>query len=131
MRSLLPRQSSRRRMLAEFLSGANAGVINADLQARLKNMVDTAGGRVRAVRTLSAQTVGQTRYIGSRLEFQGSLPSVHRAIAAIEAAKPYLLVRGAVIKPAAQVRAMDAAQEPSIAVELEVFGALRSTERAQ
>jgi len=109
----------------EYLAGANEGVINADLQTRLKGMVETAGARLRAVRVLPAQNVEHIRYIGSRVEFQGTLPAVHRAIAAMEAAKPYLFVRGAVFKPAPPVGRPDAAQEPFIDAELDVFGALR------
>jgi hypothetical protein len=109
----------------EYLAGANEGVINADLQTRLKGMVETTGGRLRAVRVLPAQSVEHIRYIGSHVEFQGALPAVHRAIAAMEAAKPYLFVRGAVLKPAPPVGRPDAAKEPLIDAELEIFGALR------
>jgi hypothetical protein len=109
----------------EYLAGANEGVINADLQTRLKGMVETTGGRLRAVRVLPPQSVEHIRYIGSHVEFQGTLPAVHRAIAAMEAAKPYLFVREAVLKPAPPVGRPEAAQEPIIDAELNVFGALR------
>ena len=108
----------------EFLAGANEGVINADLQTRLKGMVEPTGARLRSVRTLPPQTSEQVKYIGSRIEISGTLPSLHRAIATIEAAKPYLFVRGAVIKPAPATR-QDVPQEPLLEAQLDVFGALR------
>jgi Type II secretion system (T2SS), protein M subtype b len=109
----------------EFLAGANEGVINADLQTRLKGMVESAGGRLRAVRVLPTQTAEHVRYVGSRVELQGSVPAVHRAIAAIEGIKPYLFVRSAVLKLAPAAGRPDSAHEPLIDAELDVFGALR------
>jgi Type II secretion system (T2SS), protein M subtype b len=113
----------------EFLPGANEGVITADLQTRLKGMVESAGGRVRAVRVLPTQTVDQVRYVGSRVELQGSVPAVHRAIAAMEGVRPYLFVRAAVLKPAPPTGRPDSSQEPLIDAELDVFGALRPAPR--
>jgi general secretion pathway protein M len=115
----------------EFLPGANEGVITADLQTRLKGMVESAGGRVRAVRVLPMQTVDQVRYVGSRVELQGSVPAVHRAIAAMEGVKPYLFVRAAVLKPAPPAGRPDPSQEPVIDAEFDVFGALRPASRDQ
>jgi general secretion pathway protein M len=110
----------------EYLGGNNEGVINADLQTRLKGMVEPAGARLRSVRTLPPQTAEQVRYIGSRIEIYGPLPAIHRAVAAIEASKPYLFVRGVVIKPAPPAGRHDIPQEPVIEAQLDVFGAVRS-----
>ena len=109
----------------EYLTGRNDGVVNADLQTRLKALVETAGAHQRAVRTLPPQTVEQLRYVGSRVEIFGSLASIHRAIAAIETAKPYLFVRGALIKSPPAGRP-DAPQEPVLDAQLDVFGALHA-----
>lgn len=110
----------------EYLAGANEGVINADLQTRLKGMVEPVGARLRSVRTLPPQTSEQVRYVGSRIEIFGPLPAIHRAVVAIEASKPYLFVRGAVIKPAPPGGRQDVPQEPIIEPQLDVFGAVRN-----
>jgi hypothetical protein len=109
----------------EYLSGSNDGVVNADLQTRLKALVESAGAHLRTVSALQAQTVERLRYIGSRVDIFGSLPSVHRAVAAIETAKPFLFVRGAVIKPTPPTGPASASQEPVIDAQLDVYGALR------
>jgi hypothetical protein len=110
----------------EYLSGSNEGVVGADLQTRLKGAIEAAGARLRAARTLPAQTVERIRYIGARMEIYGSLPAVHRAIAAIESGKPYLFVQAAVIKQAPAAGRPDIAQEPVIDGQIDVFGALRN-----
>ena len=110
----------------EYLTGNNEGVINADLQTRLKGMVEPAGARLRSVRTLPPQTAEQIRYIGSRIEIYGTLPAIHRAVAAIEASKPYLFIRGATIKSSPPAGRQDIPQEPVIDAQLDVFGAVRS-----
>jgi hypothetical protein len=106
----------------EFLKGKADGVISADLQTRLKGMVEAAGAKLRSVRILQPRTDGQIRYIGSHVEAFGSIVVIHRAIHAIESAKPYLLVTGGTIRlapPAGQ-----AGQEPVLEVQLDVFGAM-------
>jgi hypothetical protein len=110
----------------EYLVGSNEGVINADLQTRLKGMVEPAGAQLRSVRTLPPQTAEQVRYIGSRIEIYGPLPAIHRAVAVIETSKPYLFVRGAVIKSTPPAGRQDIPQEPVMEAQLDVFGAVRS-----
>ena len=109
--------------MGDFLPGKNEGVVNADLQTRLKGTIEQAGARQRSVRTLSGQTVDQVRYLGSRIEIHGSLPAIQRAIHALEAAKPHLFVTGAVLKPVPSTG--KPAEEPVVEAQLDIFGATR------
>jgi hypothetical protein len=109
----------------DFLPGKNEGVVNADLQTRLKSTIEQAGARQRSVRVLPGQTIDQVRYIGSRIEIYGSLPAIHRAIHAVEAAKPHLFIASAVLKAASPTGKPGAPEEPIIEAQLEVFGATR------
>lgn len=121
-------QSAAKRATAEqgeFLAGKNEGVVNADLQTRLKGMVEAAGAKLRSVRILQPQTYEQTRYIGSRIELYGPLRAIHRAIYAIESARPYLFIRGAMIRPSPPIGQIGIAQEPIIEAQLDIFGATR------
>jgi hypothetical protein len=87
---------------------------------------DRAGGRTPALRSGSpGQTIDQVRYIGSRIEIYGSLPAIHRAIHAVEAAKPHLFIASAVLKAASPTGKPGAPEEPIIEAQLEVFGATR------
>jgi len=107
----------------EFLSGQNEGVINADLQTRLKGMAESASAHVRSIRNLPPRTTDQVRYIGSHIEFFGSIQALQRAIYTIESAKPYLFVTNATIRPSQVPVRPDIPQEPVVEAQLDVFGA--------
>ena len=110
----------------EFLSGKNEGVIQAELQARLKAMVEKAGARLRSIRGVQPHADGSIRYIGARLELQGTLPSIYRAVQAVETAKPYLFVSSAVMRPSSSAAPVGTPQEPTLEVQLEILGAMRN-----
>lgn len=109
----------------EFLSGPNENVISADLQARLKSVIEAAGARSRAVQALPLNTFDQIRYSGSRIEIFGPLQAIHRAVYAIESAKPYLFITGATIKGPPSVGRQGVPEEPVIQAQLDVFGAIQ------
>jgi general secretion pathway protein M len=111
--------------LGEFLAGANEGVANAALQARLKTMTEAAGARVRSVQGLPAKNDGQIRYIGARIDLYGTLGAVHKAIYAVESGKPYLFVSTASIRLSPSISAQAAMTEPVIDMQLDVFGAVQ------
>jgi general secretion pathway protein M len=110
----------------DFLPGKNEGVVNADLQTRLKGMIEQVGARQRSVRVLPGVTVDQVRYVGSRIEIHGSLPAIQRAVHAIEGVKPHLFVTGAVLKSVPATARPGIVEEPVLEAQLDVFGAIRS-----
>jgi len=109
----------------EFLTGPNENVISADLQTRLKATIEASGARSRAAQALPVKTSDQIRYSGSRIEIVGTLQSIHRAIYAIENAKPYLFISGATIRIAPSLGKQGVSEEPSIQAQLDVFGAIQ------
>jgi hypothetical protein len=121
----LARQLDAESDLGEFLAGANEGVANAALQARLKTMTEAAGARVRSVQGLPIKNNGQIRYIGARIDLYGPLGAVHKAIYAVESGKPYLFVSGASIRLSPSISAQAAMTEPVIDAQLDVFGAVQ------
>jgi general secretion pathway protein M len=108
----------------EFLIGKAEGVISADLQTRLKGMTEAAGAKLRSVRALPAQSGEQTKYVGSRIEIFGPLGAIHRAVHAIESARPYLFVKGAAIRLSPPIGQIGVPQEPIMEAQLDVFGAV-------
>jgi general secretion pathway protein M len=121
----LARQVDAEGDLGEFLAGANEGVANAALQARLKTMTEASGARVRSVQGLPAKSNGQIRYIGARIDLYGALGSIHKAIYAVESGKPYLFVSSASIRLSPSINAQAAMAEPVIDAQLDVFGAVQ------
>ena len=112
----------------ELLIGPNDGVINADLQTRLKTMAMQAGARLRSVQGLPAVTSEQVRYAGARLEIQGTLRSIQQALHAIESGRPYLFVTAAALKP--PHASHNPREEPLIEARLDIVGAVQIEERA-
>jgi hypothetical protein len=111
--------------LGEFLGGANDGVISAELQARLKAIVEQSGARLRSVQALPASTTDVVRYVGSRVEMIGTHRTLHRAIHTIENGSPYLFVTSASIRSAASTSGPPARDEPILEARLDVFGAVQ------
>jgi general secretion pathway protein M len=119
----LERQRGGLEQYEEFLKGQNEGAIAADLQTRLKAIVDRAGCKLRSVQSLPTKLEDQMRYIGARIEMNGSLQAIQKALYAIETGKPYLFVTGAVLKPSTPIGGTDAVLEPTIEALLEILGA--------
>ena len=113
----------------EFLRGPNDGVISADLQTRLKVLAEAAGARLRSVQALPAASREQIRYIGSRLEISGPIGAIHRAVHAVESAKPYLFVTAGFLRPSPLAGGPGTAAEPVIDAQLDIFGAVQTEGR--
>lgn len=109
----------------EFLAGKTDGVIAAEMQARLKRMVQAAGARLRSIRNLQPKTDAQIKHVGSHIEFSGPIAAVHRALHAIESAKPYLFVTGGTIRLAPPMGGAGAPQAPLIEAQLDIVGVTR------
>lgn len=114
----------------ELLIGSNDGVINADLQTRLKATAEQAGARVRSVQGLPVRTVKQMRMIGARLEIFGTHRAIRSVSHAIESGLPYLFVTAATLRPSPPLHGPSARDEPMIEARLDVLGAIRVEARA-
>ena len=121
------RETAEQLKRGESLIGPNEGVINADLQTRIKTMTEQAGARLRSVQGLPASTSEQTKYVGARLEMQGSLQAIQRALHAIETGRPYLFITSAAIRPSLNMQ--NPREEPVIEARLDVVGAMQTGER--
>jgi general secretion pathway protein M len=109
----------------EFIVGSGDGLVNAELQTRLKSFSESAGAHIRSAQSLPPKTVEQVKYSGSRIDIYGSIQAVRKAIHAIESAKPYLFVAGADMKLALPTGRPGAAEEPVIQVQLDVFAPMQ------
>jgi hypothetical protein len=108
----------------EFLVGTSENVISAELQTRLKTIMEGAGAKPRAVQALPARTADRVRYIGARIEVTGTIQAIYRSVYGLESAKPYLFISGATIRPAAPVTKPEIV-EPVLQAQLDVFGAVQ------
>jgi hypothetical protein len=109
----------------EFLAGANENVISADLQTRVKALTEGAGTRSRAVQAIPVKASDHVRYIGSRIEIVGSIQAIHRAVYAVESARPYLFITAATLRNTQATSKLGQAEEPTIVAQLDVYGAIQ------
>jgi general secretion pathway protein M len=114
---------STRTKRVEFVSGPNEGVISAELQSRVQGVAQSAGIRVRSVRSLPAQTRGQVRLAGVRIELFGPIQGIRQAIHAMETATPFLFIGNATVRLTQAANAGSA--EPVVDAQLEIFSAIR------
>jgi general secretion pathway protein M len=114
----------------EFLVGTSDGLISAELQTHLKGFAEPAGAHVRSVQSLPAKAAGQIKYSGSRIELNGSIVSLHKAIHEIEGARPFLFITSANMKLALPAGRPNSAEEPAIQVQLDVFAPMRVEARS-
>jgi hypothetical protein len=129
----LARQTEANSDPAEFLRGANEGVVSADLQTQLKALVQASNARLRSVRALSPRTDGDVKFIGAQIDVSGTHRAIFQTINAIETAKPYLVMVGATIKPTSQMIAQSAngriSEEPTIDAQFDIIGVVQIQER--
>jgi general secretion pathway protein M len=111
-----------------ILTGPNEGVAAANLQARLKIMSEAAGARLRSVQGLPGRTEGAQRMIGARLEIFGPLQAVHRAIHAVESARPALILTATTLKLSPAAARPGTAAEPVMEAQLEISAAFQPGE---
>jgi hypothetical protein len=109
----------------EFLTGKTDGAIAAELQARLKGIAQAAGAKVRSIRSLQPKADGRSRHVGAHIEILGPIAAIHRAIHAIETAKPYLFVTGGTIRLVPPAGSAGKPHEPLIEAQLDIFGVMR------
>jgi general secretion pathway protein M len=111
---------------SSFLQGASEGAANANLQARLKAIAEQAGARVQSVRALESGSEGGIRYLKAHLELAGPVAAIYATLRAIEGRQPYLFVGQALLRMLANPPADVPTQEPTLEVQLDVYGPVHS-----
>jgi general secretion pathway protein M len=82
----------------ELFEGASEGIVNANLQARLKASAENAGTSVRSIQALPVKTIRGAALIGARIEVSGTLKAVHTLVRAIEHETPLLVIASATMR---------------------------------
>lgn len=109
---------------SEFWAATNEGAANAELQARLKGLVEGAGTRIRSVQATPTRRRDGITYLGVRLDLFGEIAAVQRAIYAIETNKPFLFVTASLLKLGQPPSTPGRSVEPPIDAQLEISAPL-------
>ena len=112
---------------AEFLQGGNDGVAAANLQTLVKGMVEPTGARLRSVRTLPTKPEESMKFIGVQVDITGTIEAVYQSVRAVETAKPFLFIVGALLKPTQQaaIAPSGTSAAPTIDAQLDIIGAMQ------
>jgi hypothetical protein len=124
----LASQSTAGQRRAEFLQGDNDGVTTANFQTMLKGMVEPTGAHLRSMRALPTASTDNMKFIGAQLDMTGTMQAVFQTVHTIEAAKPFLFIVNAELKPTQQAAVTPAGSsaEPTIDAQIDVVGAMQS-----
>ena len=79
---------------------------------------------VQSAQSLPTKVIDHVKYVGAKIEINGSVQAVHKFIHAVESSKPYLFVTGAVLKSSSAF-GRPGPQEPIIDAQFEIFGAVQ------
>jgi Type II secretion system (T2SS), protein M subtype b len=111
----------------EFLLGGNDGVAAANLQTLVKGMVEPTGARLRSIRTLPTKPQEDMKFIGVQVDITGTIQAVYQSVRAVEAAKPFLFIVGALLKPTQQAMMAPSgiSTAPTIDAQLDIVGAMQ------
>lgn len=114
----------------EFLSGASDSVIQADLQTWLDEVARQNGVRVMSVGNAPALEQEGMRFAGLRADISGSNDGIQGTIFAIEAAKPYLIIRQAQIHSTLEGQSVGFDDPRELVLRVQFYGALPPTTAA-
>jgi general secretion pathway protein M len=82
----------------ELIAGESAGIVNANLQARLKALAEAANVTVRSIQMLPAKTLRGATLVGARLDVTAPLEPLHALARALEGETPLLFVTAATMR---------------------------------
>ncbi len=89
----LKRVRAQRRAAGRFLPGDSVELAGAELQGRIKTIVEGGGGKLRSTQMLAAvEAEEEDRRLGLRVHMEGDIEVLRRVLHDIEAMTPYLFI---------------------------------------
>jgi general secretion pathway protein M len=106
----------------ELFDGDSEGVINANLQARLKTIAEQTQVTVRSLQMLPEKSFDGVTLVGARLDVSGPYENIHALARALEGAPPLLLITAASLRGQAMLWGAAQQQNDEIEAQFDVFG---------
>jgi hypothetical protein len=97
----------------ELFDGDSEGVINANLQARLKSIAESAQVIVRSLPMLPVKPFQGVTLVGARLAVAGNYENVHALARALEGEPPLMIITAATLRNQAMMLALIHISEPT------------------
>jgi general secretion pathway protein M len=114
----------------ELIAGESNGIVNANLQARLKNLAQQSKVTVRSIQMLPAKTVNGATLVGARIEVAGGLATVHALARALEGEPPLLFVMAATLRSQSTPWALPTQNDQDLEAQFDVYAGASFKERS-
>ena len=131
---LLAEEEKRAGRVTGYLAAVDDALAAAELQDRLKGVVEGAGGALRSAQSLNVEpveAVAGVRRAGLKVRFAADIESLAAILYELETGEPYLFVEGLSIRePRRQRRRSDDGPEeaPELDVVVDLYGYVRDAE---
>jgi len=118
----------------ELIGGDSAGIVNANLQARLKALAEEANVTVRSLQMLPPKTLRGATLVGARLDVSAPIEAMQKLARALERETPLLFVTAATMR--GQTAFWGLAQvgqqqgEATLEAQIDVYGGSLMKERS-
>jgi general secretion pathway protein M len=112
----------------EFLHGANESLAAAQLQSRIKTVVESVRGELKSTQIVPGRDEGKFRRIIVRAQMVVSTPALQRIVYEVESASPLLFLDNVDVRaqPAStRIRKVEATEDPVLDVRFDIFGYIR------
>ena len=127
LQSQLDELDRRRASAGTQLQGASDALVAADLQNRIKGIVDARGGQLTSTQILAAKDEAELRRIGIRVQMTATVDALYRIFYDLESGKPFLFLDNIDIRQRrARRRRKEAADDSNLAVRFDIYGYLRT-----
>lgn len=116
-----------------FLEGTNDALVAAQIQNRIKALVETAHGELKSTQALPVQEEGKYRRITIRAQMTLDTEAAQRVLYGIETASPLLFLDNLDMRAhlGAERRHEHATEDPPLDVRLDVYGFMRGAKPAE
>lgn len=110
-----------------YLTGRTDALAAAELQNRVKKIIETNGGKLRSIQTVPGKADGAFQRVTIRVQLAAPIDSLHRTIYALEAEKPFLFLDNIDIGNRRRGRRKKAPDDadPALTVRFDLFGYLQ------
>lgn len=108
-----------------YLTGRTDALAAAELQNRVKNIIETNGGNLRSIQTVPGKADGGFQRVTIRVQLAAPMESLHRTVYALEAEQPFLFLDNIDIGNRRRGRRNSPSDDdPTLTVRFDLFGYL-------
>jgi general secretion pathway protein M len=111
-----------------FLDGANESLAAAQLQSRIKALVESTRGELKSTQIVPGRDEGKFRRIVVRAQMAVSTRALQRIVYEVEAALPFLFLDNVDVRTqpsSASTRSAQTTEDPILDVRFDLFGYIR------